>query len=138
MDKISIIIPFYNGNKYLLGLKEMINKNAIIVKKNILLEVVIVNDSPWIEIQENKIESVLFACKFVAHSINKGIHQARVTGLNNSAGNYIVFLDQDDKISSNYIKYMYDLIAKNEADCVISNGVYDTSVGKKIILVSIT
>jgi glycosyltransferase involved in cell wall biosynthesis len=134
MDKVSVIIPFYNGNKHLLHLKKILDRNYDNVSLSVGFEVVIVNDSPWIKIEKDVISSEEYEVKIVNHENNGGIHQARVTGLKNATGNYILFLDQDDAISKDCIKQLYHAIKCENAECVIGNGIFETNMGRKIIL----
>ncbi len=53
-DLISIVIPFYNGNKHLNNLKKIINYNYLALKDEADLEVILINDSPWIDIDINR------------------------------------------------------------------------------------
>ena len=79
-------------------------------------EAIIVNDYPKenLEIQEQKNISVYNLKK------NKGIHGARVFGYLKARGTYVVFLDQDDKISEDYLVNQKEKIGS--ADAVICNG----------------
>ena len=99
MKKISVIIPFYNGNKYLKKLKKVLDCNYEFLRKEAELEVLIVNDSPWIEVEAEFIDTDKYTIKVIKHDQNMGIHQARVTGISNASGEFIMMLDQDDVIA---------------------------------------
>lgn len=97
---VSVIVPFYKGNKYICDLCSSIEKNAQYLKKNqsdCIIECIIVNDSPDVNLilPDNDFH---FQIQVVYHEKNAGIQQARVTGLKYAKGDYIVFLDQDDEL----------------------------------------
>ena len=78
MIAISVIIPFYKGNKYLEELCQHLEKACIKFKEQI--EVIIVNDSPDIDVNIELIKSDYYKLSIINHKINRVIHQARVTG----------------------------------------------------------
>ena len=127
LTDISIIIPFFRGNKYINTLLECIYKN----KKNILqtLEVILVNDSPNVDIQIKPKFIEKLDIVMIKHENNKGIHAARVTGLSRARGEYIIFLDQDDLLMDNAICSQIESIGNEYMVCANayieqSNGVY--------------
>lgn len=124
---VSIIIPFYNGNKYIPKLVGNINKIYDDYKD---IEVIIVNDSPTIPINIENI-CIKFPYNIIVNPENKGIHFSRVNGLKHANGEYIIFLDQDDCIEKNFISSQ--LIKIKNYDCIIANGYnYGISNRKKI------
>lgn len=134
MKKISVIIPFYNGNKYLKKLKKVLDCNYEFLRKEAELEVLIVNDSPWMEVEAEFIDTDKYTIKVIKHDQNMGIHQARVTGISNASGEFIMMLDQDDVIAKDCLLTLFNEIKSSECDCVIGNGVFQTKEGDKIIL----
>lgn len=52
----------------------------------------------------------------VIHKKNGGVSSARNVGLIVSSGEYITFLDSDDFIDKNYLKYLLQLIVSNNSD----------------------
>ena len=106
--KISIIIPVYNSEDFLNTCLDSLTKQSY---KN--LELIVVNDGSPKNCKEivteysKKDERV----KYVEHEKNKGLFQARVTGFENSTGDYIAFLDADDYVSNDFYR---ELIEKAE------------------------
>lgn len=124
---VSIIIPFYNGNKYIPKLVDNINK---IYDNYRNIEVIIVNDSPEVLVDIENVY-IKFSYKIIINPKNKGIHFSRVNGLKHANGEYIIFLDQDDYIEKNFINSQ--LIKIKNYDCIIANGYnYGISNRKKI------
>ena len=134
MKRISIIIPFYNGNKHLVKMKKVLDCNYESLRGIAELEVLFVNDSPWIEVEMQYLDDAEYAIKIIKHSQNAGIHQARVTGISNATGDYIMMLDQDDVIAKDALATLFNKIEETHRDCVIGNGVFQTPNGDKIIL----
>ena len=52
----------------------------------------------------------------VIHKQNGGSISARMTGIENSNGNYITFVDADDYVSSDYIRVISEIVNNNDAD----------------------
>ena len=125
---ISVIIPWYQGQRYLPGLLSMMERNAEILRDESgkEMEVLLVNDSPWENLETElkkqiKIE-VAYRLKVLTNPQNNGIHATRVNGLKAAEGEFIQFLDQDDRISDRCLLSQYKSIG--DADFVIGNG-YD-------------
>lgn len=133
---ISVITPFYNGNKYIKCLFNVLGKNYDSLKEkypNAEMELIIVNDSPEVEIVVPDLKTY-FSYKVIKHELNYGIQQARVTGLNNCEGDYILFLDQDDELLNNAIVSQVEKIFQKNADMVICNAYMEKSDGSSCIL----
>lgn len=97
------------------------------------MELVIVNDSPEITVDLNFI-NVKFEYRVVTHECNLGIQQARVTGLDNCKGDYILFLDQDDELFENAIAKQFELLINENSDMVICNAYMESADGKRDLL----
>ena len=125
---ISVVIPWYQGQRYLSGLLSMMERNAEILRYEAgkEMEVLLVNDSPWenLETELRLLEKpvVPFPLKVLTNPQNSGIHATRVNGLNAAQGEFIQFLDQDDRITDRCLLSQYRSIG--DADFVIGNG-YD-------------
>lgn len=110
---ISIITPFYKGNKYLGRLFASIEKAAELLDGSDNVELVLVNDSPDYESPIVPSHSS-FACHVIEHDKNQGIQRARITGLESCSGDYIVFLDQDDIVDQRFLIEHLSTIAKSD------------------------
>ena len=127
MEKISIVVPVYNVEKYLKdALESIINQTY----KNI--EILLVDDG-------SKDSSGIICDEYaekdnrvrVFHQENKGLSGARNTALNNATGKYIMFIDSDDTFELNACEKMYKAIEKYNADYVIGNYIYMDEDGTK-------
>ena len=105
--KLSIIIPAYNAEPYIDVLIERLNPQ--ITEE---VEVVVVDDGSkepyiapydWIK---------------VIRQDNKGLAGARNTGIENTSGEYIHFIDADDLVPENYVEYILDLLKTERPDFV--------------------
>ena len=125
---ISVIIPWYQGQRYLPGLLSMMERNAEILRGEAgkEMEVLLVNDSPWenleTELKKQADGAAAYRLKVITNPQNSGIHATRVNGLNAAEGEFIQFLDQDDRITDRCLLSQYSSIG--DADFVIGNG-YD-------------
>lgn len=115
---ISVIVPVYNVEKYLRACVD-----SIIAQTYDNLEIILVDDgSPdncpaicdeYAE-KEQRVK--------VVHKNNVGVSAARNDGLLYSTGKYIMFIDSDDTVSSNWIEGLYESIQTN--DFVIAGVTY--------------
>ncbi|CZQ96528.1 nucleotide-diphospho-sugar transferases [Trichococcus palustris] len=116
MDKISVIIPVYNVEEYL---SECVNSVFNQTYSN--LEIILVDDGSPDNCGKICDEYAKKDTRIkVVHKKNGGLGYARNTGLNIATGDYVMFLDSDDKLDTNAIKDLYDSLNKHQAD--ISRG----------------
>ncbi|MCI8294175.1 MAG: glycosyltransferase [Hespellia sp.] len=117
---VSIIVPIYHGEQYIGGLIHQAENNA----KNMScgMELLLVNDDPLVPIDENWYSSSV-SVRMIQTEVNRGIHGARVKGLETALGKFVLFLDQDDRITSDYIEKQLEAIG--EADAVVCGALQD-------------
>ena len=131
-EKISVIIPVYNVEKYLSRcLDSIINQTY----RN--LEIIIVDDG-------SKDSSGKIADKYanedsrivVIHQENKGISAARNVGMSIASGRYILFEDSDDYVDYRCIEKLYNIIIEYDVDvaCCKIEVIYE-SVQSEVSLV---
>ena len=111
-DLISVIIPVYNVEKYLMRCVDSVVNQTY---KN--LEIILVNDGST--------DSSGILCDELAknddrikviHKENGGLSDARNTGEQESKGEYIIFIDSDDYIHVDMISSLYEQIIYENAD----------------------
>lgn len=132
-DLISIVIPAYNVEKYIL---KCVNSCLTQTYKNI--EVIVIDDGSTDSTLEilNKIKNKKLQ---IIHKENDGVSSSRNIGIKNSNGKYITFVDGDDYLSEDFIEYMHYLISKNNSEfafsskCYVSNNLNQDKPIEKII-----
>lgn len=106
---VSIIIPVYNVARYL---DDCLNSVLNQTYKN--LEIIIIDDGSTDESLEI---CQLYAAKdrrlTVLHQDNAGVSAARNAGLNIMTGEYVLFVDSDDKIEHNMVECLVKEIDKD-------------------------
>lgn len=115
---ISLVIPFYNAEKYIGRCLESILKQTYQS-----FEVILVNDCSTdntVNIVKDYIQrdSRLF---LLEHLENKGTALSREDGYRAAKGDYVFFLDSDDSISPDALSLLYKEANKTNADIVIGN-----------------
>lgn len=121
---ISIIVPVYKGRQYIPEIIENIQKNAQYIK-NKKIEIIFVNDFPEdkITIDNNPSE---ISIHLIENKKNMGIHASRQIGLDNSTGEFILFLDQDDRINEKFLLICYKTLKNNPyIPFVVCNGILE-------------
>ena len=122
--KVSIIIPVYKVEKYILRCLESVTSQDV---TDVELECVVIDDcSPDNSMQmvrefvDNYHGEIRFLLLF--HERNKGLSATRNTGVNSSSGDYVFFLDSDDRISSDCISRLTAVLLEYpQADFVMGN-----------------
>lgn len=114
MKYISVIVPIYYGKKYIQPIIEQVEKCCKYINKHYLVELILVNDAPddYIEVE---FKSDCMDIIILNTNKNRGIQGARIYGLQNCKGEYILFLDQDDKIEPHYLVSQLECIGEQDA-----------------------
>lgn len=122
--RVSVITPLYKGKEYIPGLMKMMLSNAV----HVSMEYILVNDSPkeFLLNEQNLINEYDLSEKMQFRAVNNpknlGIQGARLTGLLQAHGEYVMFLDQDDAIEDNAVEILLAAITDSGADVVVGNG----------------
>jgi glycosyltransferase involved in cell wall biosynthesis len=115
VDLISVIVPVYNVEQYLLRCVDSIQKQTY---QN--LEIILVDDgSPdhcpqlceQIKAQDSRVK--------VVHKKNGGLGFARNSGLDVATGDYVTFIDSDDWIAEDHLDNLYREAKRTQADAVL-------------------
>ncbi|MFI3229449.1 MAG: glycosyltransferase [Bacillota bacterium] len=129
-DKVTIIVPVFNTSAYLNRCLDSICQQTY---SN--LEVIVVDDCSTDD-SRNIAESYAerdSRVSLLLHSKNKGLFAARVTGIKQSTGKYIAFVDSDDYISIDFIRCLVSCANKTGADVVVAKIVHEAEgVGRYV------
>lgn len=114
-NKISVIVPAYNSEKYIRKCIESIVNQTY---KNIEILIVDNNSSDRtgeiVKAYSEKNDNIhYFFCE------ERGAAAARNYGIDRCTGEYICFVDADDFVEKTYCEIMFQTIKKNEADLCI-------------------
>lgn len=109
IPQVSIIIPNYNGEKYISRCIDSVLNQSV---KNI--EIIVVDDGST----DNSLECLAkyrnIDCITIITKENGGVSSARNIGIENSRGRYICFLDSDDCFEPNMLKTALEKIKDND------------------------
>lgn len=114
--KISIVIPVYNAANFLRACLD-----GLLAQSLKEIEIICVDDGSSdsslevLRSYQDKDERV----RAISQS-NKGCGGARNTGLDLAVGKYILFIDADDYVDSDYCQRMYQVAIRHDADVVVS------------------
>lgn len=120
IPKVSFIVPIYNVEKYI---KQCVNSIQSQTYQDI--EIILINDgSPdrsggiadQIALSDSRVK--------VMHTPNKGVSAARNLGIKEAIGQYLIFVDGDDMISSDHVDYMLALIEEANSDFALSKNCF--------------
>ena len=118
MVKFSVIVPVYNVEKYIEKCLSSIKNQSFTD-----FEVLCIDDCG----QDN---SICITEKFVQkdsrfklikHDTNKGLSASRNTGIKNSTGEYLVFIDSDDWVEETILENLSKAFETKKVDCVWFN-----------------
>lgn len=115
MEKVSIVVPIYNAERYISNCISSILKQTY---TNI--EVILVNDgsqdnSLYICEQFKKIDNRII----ILNKKNGGVSSARNEGIKIAKGDYLQFVDSDDTLELNFVENLVDNIKFWDAELVI-------------------
>lgn len=113
MTRISVIIPVYNRPEEIVELLDSLTLQAL---KN-EIEVIIVEDGSTTKCEEEiKHFDRQLNLKYI-YQENMGPGMARNTGAKHAEGEYLIFLDSDCILPSNYLKNTFAFLEKKPYDC---------------------
>ena len=108
MPEISVIIPCYNQGEYIDEAVE-----SVLNQSYQDFEIVIINDGSTDEFTIHLLSHYEKRKTRVIHSPNRGLANARNAAIMEAEGKFILPLDADDKIGSEYLKKAFDLLSRD-------------------------
>lgn len=124
-EKISVIIPVYNVEKYLNQCIQSVINQTYSCLEIILIDDGSVDGSGSICDEWAKGDSRII----VIHKKNGGLSDTRNKGITIATGAYLFFLDSDDFIASNALGRLYWIIKKTNSDISMCNFIYTDEEG---------
>lgn len=116
---ISLIIPIYNSERFLLRLFKNLEAQEVFFDDHECGEVIFVNDG-----STDNSESIILEYKknhpwvrYIKQE-NQGQHIARNTGIKAAIGDYVAFMDQDDAYAPNALSLLLDSVINTKGDVV--------------------
>lgn len=113
LDLVSVVIPCYNQSHFLGEAIESLHKQSY---KN--YEIIVVNDGST---DDTAIVAGKFCDVKLIEQKNMGLAAARNTGLKESKGEFVVFLDSDDRLLPNALETGVNALRKYP-DCAFVSG----------------
>lgn len=112
--KVSVIVPVYNGEQYIRECCEQLVHQTLND-----IEVILVNDG-----SEDRSALIINQCAekyrnvVALHQQNKGVSAARNYGIKEATGEYIGFVDVDDRIEKDMFEMLYKFAVESNLDAV--------------------
>lgn len=134
MKKLSIIVPIYNVEKYIVECLE-----SIITQWDDRIQVICIDDgstdSSYSKLCEYiaKLELEVQNSFIIKQQKNKGLSATRNKGVEISIGEYIAFLDSDDKLNSSFISNILEVISNDQQPDIIEFNI-EYSNGNNILI----
>lgn len=139
---LSIIVPVYKVENYVEQcLSSILNEYTI----HLPIEVIVVNDGTPDNSMEIVYKFTKYAILKIINQHNQGLSVARNTGLTNSIGEYVWFIDSDDWLVDGAINRVMNILASEDTPDVIAMGLIwkygdernnwvDISIGKDLYI----
>lgn len=109
---VSVIVPVYNGERYLARCM-----GSILGQTWKDLEILLIDDGSadgsgrLCDDFAEKYEKVR-----AVHTVNRGVSSARNLGLEEAAGDYVTFVDADDRLAEDMVEHLIDVLEKTGCD----------------------
>lgn len=132
MPKVSVIVPIYGVEKYIEHCARSLFEQTLDDMEYIFVDDCTKDNSIAIlqrvvaEYPKRQAQT-----KIIHHEVNKGLPQARMTGLASATGDYITHCDSDDYADISMCKAMYEKAAKHNLDMVVCD--YNIHKAGKIV-----
>ncbi len=128
--KLSIVVPTYNSKSSIISALESISKQK---KHGFLVEVIVVDDAS----EDGSIDAICsyidnysgdLVFKLLKNQFNQGVSKSRNVGMDNSTGDYVAFLDSDDRFHESKLAIIEPMLANNSIDFLFHSFSHENSV----------
>lgn len=125
---VSIVVPAYNVETYIAECVDSISNQSY---KNI--EILVVDDGSTdntsviidgMAANDNRIIPI--------HQPNRGVSSARNAGIEKSRGEFLIFVDGDDYLASDFVEYMLGLVRKTSGELCLSLNCFTSAKEKQV------
>lgn len=117
MSKVSVVIPCYRGAKWIEGCVE-----SVLRQDHEDLEVLVVDDASPDDSAEIVRGIDDERVRLLRHDVNEGVAGARNTGIEAATGDYVGFLDQDDRWHADKLARQVAVFEDGPADLGVVHG----------------
>lgn len=125
-NKISVIVPVYNAEKYLEKCVE-----SILNQTYSNFELLLINDGS-VDNSSKVCHSFETDCRVkVYDKENEGVSKTRNFGISKAEGEYLLFIDSDDYIEPDMFEGLIQAVEENRADCAVCGLIHDTMKGSR-------
>jgi len=125
MPKFSVVIPLYNKEAFV---GETIT--SILKQTFADFELLIINDCSTDKSENIAVTFIDKRIKIIRHEHNQGLSASRNTGIKNSCGDFITFLDADDTWKPDFLESILKL-TEMFPECAIFGTDYEEKIGAK-------
>lgn len=125
---VTVIVPAYNVERYI----ESCIK-SIMLQSFTNIEIIVVNDGSTdgtagilngIAQNESRLK--------IVDTTNYGVSAARNTGIRKASGDYLIFVDGDDYLATDFVAYMVSLVDSTRADFCLSRRCYTRKTEEQV------
>ena len=125
--RISVIIPVYNGERYIAGCLD-----GMLRQTHRDLELIVVNDGSTDCSLEIAMEYP--GVRIISFEENRGLAAALNAGMDAATGDYLHFMDVDDAVSDDYYELMAAAAAETDSDVACSGIVNEPKPHRTIVI----
>jgi len=118
MNKLSVIIPFYNADAYIEDLLEDLLHQDMSTDE---YEIIVVDDGSTENIDTLRSYCVNYSCIRYIPISHAGLSTARNVGLEAAKGDYVFFCDSDDRVRRNVFGHLYEVAVNNDLEVLFFN-----------------
>jgi glycosyltransferase involved in cell wall biosynthesis len=125
LDLVSIIVPIYNGQKYIeTTIRSILNQDY----KHV--EIILINDGSTD--RSSEVVKRISKDLTVHEQINQGAARSRNKGLSMSKGKFVLFLDQDDVLERTFLSQAVKAMKQYPCIGIVANGHLIDGDGRKL------
>jgi len=123
---VSVVIPHYKNTSFTLqAVKSVLNQKSISISQ---VQIIISIDGPITVKDQNKVKSLSSNISLITNHSHEGPGGNRQSGLSIAKGKYVVFLDSDDQLESEFLVRSISVLrpAKTFASVCFSKPIFES------------